>query len=151
MESLEHILAEHPFFQGLQEEHLHVINGCASNIRFDPEHYLFREGEPADRFYIIRQGKIAVEIYAEQKGKIIIDTLGEGEVLGWSWLIPPYSWHFDARTLEMTRAIALDGKCLRTKCENDPALGYEIMKRFADIMEQRLQATRLRLLDLYGK
>jgi hypothetical protein len=76
--------------------------------------------------------------------------LGEGEILGWSWLIPPYNWHFDARAVELTRAIALDGKCLRNKCEQDHDLGYELLKRFAHIMEQRLQATRLQLLDVYG-
>jgi CRP-like cAMP-binding protein len=76
--------------------------------------------------------------------------LAAGEVLGWSWLIPPYHWKFDARAIEQTRALALDGKCLRTKCEEDHDLGYELLKRFAQIMEERLQATRLQLLDVYG-
>ena len=81
---------------------------------------------------------------------MIIDTVEEGDVLGWSWLIPPYHWHFDARAIDLTRAIALDGKCLRTKCEEDHNLGYELLKRFSHIIEQRLQATRIRLLDVYG-
>ena len=150
MENLETILSEHPFLQGLAPEHLRLIVGCASNVRFEAGHYLFREGDQANKFYFIRQGKAAVEIRAPGKGSIVIQTLGEGEVLGWSWLIPPYEWHFDARAVELTRAFALDGKCLRTKCEEDHHLGYELLKRFTDIIEQRLQATRLQLLDIYG-
>jgi CRP-like cAMP-binding protein len=150
MENLEPILAEHPFLQGLEPRHIQLIVGCASNVRFDPGQYLFHEGDQANKFYFIRHGKVAVEIRAAGKGPITIQTLGEGEVLGWSWLIPPYEWHFDARAVELTRAFALDGKCLRTKCEEDRDLGYEMLKRFTHIIEQRLQATRLQLLDLYG-
>lgn len=150
METLEPILAEHPFLQGMAAEHLRLIVGCASNVRFEAGQYLFREGDQADRFYFIRQGTVAVEVRAPAKGPIVIQTLDAGDVLGWSWLIPPYEWHFDARAVELTRAFALDGKCLRTKCEEDHHLGYEILKRFTDIIERRLQATRLQLLDLYG-
>lgn len=150
METLETVLAEHPFLQGLSAEHLHLMVGCASNVRFEAGQYLFHEGDQANKFYFIRQGKVAVEIRAAAKGPIVIQTLNAGEVLGWSWLIPPYEWHFDARAVELTRAFALDGKCLRTKCEEDHHLGYELLKRFTDIIEQRLQATRLQLLDIYG-
>jgi CRP-like cAMP-binding protein len=150
METLEPVLAEHPFLKGLDPKHLHLIVGCASNVRFNAGEFIFREGEEANEFYILRHGKVALEVFSPERGPIIIDTLVEGEVLGWSWLIPPYIWHFDARAVELTRAIALDGKCLRTKCEEDHDLGYELLKRFAHIIEQRLQATRLRLLDVYG-
>ena len=150
MENLERILAEHPFLKGLDPEYLQLVAGCAANVKFDAGELLFREGEEANSFYIIRQGKVAVETFAPERGSLIIDTLTEGEVLGWSWLIPPYHWHFDARAVELTRAIALDGKCLRTKCEHDKNLGYELLKRFSHIIEQRLQSTRLQLLDLYG-
>ncbi|MCK6561267.1 cyclic nucleotide-binding domain-containing protein [candidate division KSB1 bacterium] len=150
METLEPILAEHPFLKGMTPEQLQLLVGCASNVRFDPGKYIFREGEEANQFYIVRQGKVALEIVTPQRGSIIIDTLADDEVLGWSWLLPPYHWHFNARALELTRAIALDGKCLRTKCESDHDLGYELLKRFANLIEQRLQATRLQLLDLYG-
>jgi CRP/FNR family transcriptional regulator, cyclic AMP receptor protein len=81
---------------------------------------------------------------------LTIQTLGVGEVLGWSWLFPPYRWLFDARTIELTRAIALDGKCLRAKCDEDHHLGYEMVKRFAQVIIERLQASRLQLLDVYG-
>lgn len=150
MENLKPILAEHPFLKDLDSRHLELIVGCASNVRFDPGHFIFRDGEEANQFYILRHGKVALEIVAPQRGPIIVETLGEGEILGWSWLIPPYNWHFDARAVELTRAIALDGKCLRTKCEQDHDLGYELLKRFAHIMEQRLEATMLQLLDVYG-
>ncbi len=150
MENLERILSEHPFLKGLEPEYLQLVSGCASIVRFEAGQYLFREDEEANWFYIIRQGKVAVEAYAAERGSVIIDTVEEGDVLGWSWLIPPYNWHFDARAVELTRAIALDGKCLRNKCEHDHNLGYELLKRFAHIIEQRLEATRIRLLDLYG-
>jgi CRP/FNR family cyclic AMP-dependent transcriptional regulator len=150
METLEPILAEHPFLKGLEPQYLKFIIGCASNVRFKAGQFLFREGEEADQFYMIRQGKVAVEIRAPKGSSIIVQTLGEGEVLGWSWLIPPYRWRFDARAVDLTRAIALDGKCLRTKSEEDHNLGYELLKRFSDIIVERLDATRLQLLDLYG-
>lgn len=150
METLERILAEHPFFAGLDARYIQLIVGCATNVRFDAGQFIFREGEEANEFYIIRHGKVALEIFVPGRGPVIIQTLGEGEILGWSWLIPPYHWRFDARAVELTRAIALDGRCLRAKCEDDHDLGYELLKRFAHIIEQRLQATRLQLLDVYG-
>lgn len=150
METLERILAEHPFFKELEKPYLQLLVGCASNVRFNAGEVIFREGEQANLFYLIRQGKVAVETFAPGRGPIIIQTLGEGELLGWSWLIAPYRWRFDGRAVELTRAIALDGECLRGKCEEDHNLGYELMKRVAHVMEQRLQATRLQLLDVYG-
>ncbi len=150
MESLEQILAESPFLQGLQPEYLKLITGCASNVRFDGGQYLFREGEEAEKFFIIRHGRIGLEIYSPERGAITIQTLESGDILGWSWLVPPYQWRFDAKATELVRAVALDGKCLRTKCEEDHNLGYTLLKRFAHIIEQRLEATRLQLLDVYG-
>ena len=149
METLERVLAEHAFFEGLDTRYLHLLVGCASNVRFDAGQYIFREGEEANQFYLIRHGKVGVEIHAAERGSITIQTLGEGEVLGWSWLVPPYQWQFDARALELTRAIALDGKCLRTKSEEDHDLGYELLKRFVHVVEDRLQAARLQLLNIY--
>lgn len=150
MENLERILEEHPFFRGLNSKYIQLIVGCASNVRFDVGEFLFREGEEANQFYIVRPGKVALEIFVPERGPITIETVGEGQILGWSWLIPPHYWHFNARAVELTRAIALDGKCLRNKCEEDHDLGYELLKRFAHIVEMRLQATRFQLLDVYG-
>jgi CRP/FNR family cyclic AMP-dependent transcriptional regulator len=150
METLKPILSEHPFLKGLEPGIIQLIVGCASNVRFNAGEYLFREGQEANQFYIVRAGKVAIEVYAAGRGSINIQTVAEGEILGWSWLVPPYFWRFDARAVELTRAIALDGKCLRTKCEQDQHLGYELLKRFCHIITERLEATRIQLLDLYG-
>jgi CRP/FNR family transcriptional regulator, cyclic AMP receptor protein len=150
MESLERIIAEHPFFTGLDHDFIELMVGCASNVHFKAGNYILKEGDPANTFYLIRGGRVAVEVVAPQHKPIIVSTLRVGEILGWSWLLPPFQWKFHARAAEDTRAIALDGKCLRTKCEENHDLGYEILKRFAQIMEQRLEATRLQLLDVYA-
>ncbi|MCS6803817.1 MAG: cyclic nucleotide-binding domain-containing protein [Acidobacteriota bacterium] len=150
METLERILSEHPFLKGLAPEYIQLIVGCAANVRFEAGQFIFREGEEANQFYVIRQGRVALSMFTPERGPIVIETLGEGDILGWSWLVPPYHWRFNAQAMELTRAIALDGKCLRGKCESDHDLGFELLKRFAHIIEQRLQATRLQLLDVYG-
>lgn len=150
MESLKRILAESPFLKDLEPHHLELITGCASNVRFESGKYLFHEGEEAERFFVIRTGKINVEIYTPDRGPITIQTLEPGDVLGWSWLVPPYQWRFDAKATELVLAISLDGVCLRTKCEEDHHLGYQLLKRFTDIMDQRLEATRVHLVDVYG-
>ena len=150
MGTLEPILAEHPFLQGLEPRLLSLLVGCAANVRFDPGQIIFRDDEAAGQFYLIREGQVAIEIATPTRGAVTIQTLGEGEVLGWSWLVPPYRWRFDARAVTLTRALALDGKCLRGKFEADPKLGYELLKRFTPIIGQRVEATRLQLLDLYG-
>lgn len=150
METLERIIAEHPFFAGLDNGFTRLMVSCASNVRFKAGEYILREGDPANTFYLIREGRVAVELFPAQNKPIIVSTLEVGEILGWSWLLPPFQWKFHARAVEDTRAIALDGKCLRTKCEENHDLGYEVLKRFAQIMERRLEATRFQLLDLYA-
>jgi len=150
METLERIIAEHPFFAGLDDSFVNLMVSCASNLRFKAGSYILREGDTANTFYLVREGKVAIEIRAPQRKPIIVSTLSVGEILGWSWLLSPFEWKFDARAADDVRAIALDGKCLRTKCEENHDLGYEVLKRFARIMEERLEATRLQLLDLYA-
>jgi CRP/FNR family transcriptional regulator, cyclic AMP receptor protein len=150
METLERILAQHPFFEGFAPEYRELLVSCASNVVLQPRTYLFREGQEASHFYLVRQGKLALEGYPPQRPPIVIQTVEEGEILGWSWLIPPYKWSFDARAVDLVRAVALDGTCLRRKCEENHDLGYEFLKRFAYIIDQRLQATRLQLLDVYA-
>jgi CRP-like cAMP-binding protein len=150
IESFERILADHPFFRDLREPHLAIVTGCVSNVKFGAGEFLFRNGAPADRFYVVRQGRVAVQAFAPAQGAITIETIEEGEVVGWSWLFPPYTAHFDARALTPVRALSLDGACLRAKCEEDPGLGYQLTKRFAQVVVQRLEATRVQLLDLYG-
>ena len=150
MHNLEPILREHPFFKGLEPGFLEVIVGCASNVVFKDDELIFREGEKADHFYIIRQGKVALELFVPGREPVMVATLGEGEVFGWSWLLAPYRWHFDAHAREQTRAIVFDAACLRNKCETDHDFGYELFKRFSGIIADRLQATRLQMLDIYG-
>jgi CRP-like cAMP-binding protein len=145
----EKVLAEHPFFRELRPEHLETVVGCAANVTFAPGEFVFREGEEANRFFVVREGKVVVEVFVPGKGAITIESIEGGEVLGWSWLFPPYRTHFDARALTHVRALALDGACLRGKCERDTDLGYQFMRRFNRIVVERLEATRMQLLDLY--
>lgn len=149
--TLEPSLASQPFFAGLSEPHLALLTGCASNVAFDAGDLIFREGQPADRFYLLRHGRVGLEIFAPAGGPLTIETLEEGEVLGFSWLFPPYKSRFDARALTLVRALSLDGACLRRKCEEDKALGYELVTRFAALVIARLESTRLQLLDVYGQ
>ncbi len=149
METLDRVVSEHPFFHGMNDDQLHLVAGCATNVRFEPGQFILREGQEANQFYLIRHGKVSLEIYVPERGPITIETLSEGEVLGWSWLVPPYRWRFDARAMHLTRAIALDGKCLREKSESDTALGYELLKRFSLVVTERLQSARLQLLNVY--
>lgn len=150
MQVSEQDLSGLPFLKGLDPRHITFIGRCASNIQFHEGQYIFREGEEANYFYIICQGRVAIQLYTPRRGPITIQTIGDNDVLGWSWLIPPHRWRFDAQAVETTSAIALDGRCLRTKCEQDHSLGYELLKRFAVVITSRLEATRLQLLDIYG-
>jgi CRP/FNR family transcriptional regulator, cyclic AMP receptor protein len=150
METLERIIAEHPFFAGLAAHYTDLLTGCASNVRFDAGTYIFKEGEEANEFYLIRGGKVAIEVFAPQRKPITLATVGEGEILGWSWLVPPYQQRFHGRAVVPVRAIALNGKCLRIKCEQNHDLGYEMLKRFAGNMEHRLESTLFQLLDVYA-
>ncbi|MGA7676181.1 MAG: cyclic nucleotide-binding domain-containing protein [Rhizomicrobium sp.] len=149
MEGLERIVREHPFFSDLKEEFSELISGCAKNVRFEAGQYLFHKGQTADQFYLLRSGRVALQISAPEH-TFTVQTVGEDEIVGASWLVPPYRWGFDAKALELTRAIAMDAACLRGKCEGDHDLGYELMKRFMPILIQRLQAARLQILDVYG-
>jgi CRP/FNR family cyclic AMP-dependent transcriptional regulator len=141
-------LPKHPFLEGLSPHQLRLLSDCAMVVRFQPGELIFREGDPANRFYLITKGKIALESYVQDRGTTLIQTVGVGDVLGWSWLFPPYYWHFDARALEPVEAIFFYGTPLRDECESDHDLGYELVKRMAEVMMKRLQATRRQLLQL---
>lgn len=150
MHTLDELIASSPVFAGMAHDDLALIAGCGQNVGFEEGQLLFREGQPADRFYLVRKGRVALEVHTPERGGLIVDSADPGEVVGWSWLFPPYRWHFDARAAEELRAIAFDGECLRGKCDEDPRLGYDLMQRFAQVMIDRLQNTQLRLLDVYG-
>jgi CRP-like cAMP-binding protein len=150
MRTIEHYLPDHPFFAKLEPEALALVSGCATNVSFAPGEFLFREGQPANQFYVLRRGRVALQVHGPSAGTMVVDTADAGDVLGWSWLVPPYVWLFDARAVERTGAVSFDGACLRGKCEEDPHLGYELMKLVTQVMFSRLVAARVRLLDLYG-
>jgi CRP/FNR family transcriptional regulator, cyclic AMP receptor protein len=151
MRTIDQLLGELPAFAGLEPSYLELIAGCGVNRVFESGEHLFREGEQANTFYVIRHGRVALEVHAPARGALMIETLGDGALVGWSWLFPPYRFSFDARALAATHTVAFDGACLRGKCEQDSRLGYELMQRFAAVMLDRLQATRLQLLDVYGR
>lgn len=148
--TLDTVLAQVPLFHGLDAATLDLIAGCAANVRFERGEHLFRRGDPADSFYVIRHGSVALETFVPTRGPVMIETLEPGEVLGWSWLFKPYRWHLDAHALTTVGALGFDAACLRGKCEADPRLGYDLMERFAQVLIERLQWTRMRLIDVYG-
>jgi CRP-like cAMP-binding protein len=150
IEGMEAIVREHRFFAGLDEDTIKLIAGCARNVRFNAGEYLFRTDEPADEFYLLRHGRVALDIVAPGRASITTETVGPGEIVGVSWLIPPYRWSQDARAVDLVRAIGMDAKCLRQKCAADHHVGYEMMMRVVPLLVDRLQATRLQLLDVYG-
>lgn len=150
METLEPVLATYPFFSGMEACHLQLLAGCARNVFFEREDVIFRQGEDANQFYLIRSGKVALQLFADRRGPLTILTLEEGDVLGWSWLFPS-RWKFTARVLETTRAISLDGKCIREKAEADHHFGFALLQRFVHVMEDRVQATSLQLLNVYER
>ena len=149
METIQAILTAHPFFADFPPHHVELVAGCAWNVHFDGGRFIFHEGEDADKFYLIREGKVGLHIASERRGPLTLLTLGPGEILGWSWMFPPYRWKFSAKALEPTRAFAIDGMCLRGKAEQDHDLAYELLKRFARVSGSRLETMRLQLVAAY--
>jgi CRP/FNR family transcriptional regulator, cyclic AMP receptor protein len=148
-QTLEPLLRRHEFFAGLDPQYLALLTGCAANVTFAGGAFLFRQGTPAEKFFLITGGTVALEIAAPSR-VVTVQTLGEGEVAGFSWLMGPHQWQFDGRAVTRVRAIEMDGACLRAKCEADPRLGFDLMRRFAGVATRRLQATRLQIMDVYG-
>lgn len=151
VEDLSQILSEQPFVKGMQAEHIKFLTGCTANVKFQPGEYLFREGDPASLLYLIREGEAAVQVYSPGVGARTLATITAGEIAGWSWVVSPYVSHFDVVAHSLVRAISVDAECLRNKCMVDPVFGYEVLSRMVLVMEQRLEASRLQLLDVYGK
>jgi CRP-like cAMP-binding protein len=138
---LEQILANHPLLQALEPRYLQFLVDCASEHHFAAGQYILREGEAAKHLYLIDHGKVALGTLCPRQGFTTVQILEAGEVLGWSWFIPPYSWQTSALTIFPTRVIAMDGTCLREKCEADHDFGYELVKRLALNLGQRLSLT----------
>src|SRR5688500_13528036 len=150
MRTVEELLADSPALESLPLEHRATMAGCARLHVFYPGDRLLSEGDPADEFFLIRRGAVAIETEVTGRGTVTLETLGPGEILGWSWLVPPYRSAFGARALDAVHVIALDGACLRAKCERDPALGFDLLKVVATVFVRRLEETRMRLLELYA-
>ncbi|MBB3058807.1 Crp/Fnr family transcriptional regulator [Mucilaginibacter gotjawali] len=151
MKTLELAIAKHPFFDDLPEEDIRSIAGQANIVNFKEGDVLFKEGDDADKFYLIIKGKVALETYTPGRGVINIQTVEDGEMLGWSWLVAPYKYRFAAKVITKTEMIVINGTQLRADCEKKPVLGYEMMKRMVRAIALRLEQTRLMLMDIYGK
>ncbi len=147
---LAEIIQSHPFFSDLGKKNLNLVCGCAKNVRFKKNEFMLRTGEPANEFYLVRNGRIALEINIPGRPGYTFETVKEDEIVGVSWLVSPYRWSYDARVIDEVRAISIDARCLRAKCEEDNKFGYEMMTRFIPILVQRLERNRIQLLDLYS-
>jgi CRP-like cAMP-binding protein len=140
----------HPFLRGMRPEHVALLTDCAMATSFAPNELIFRQGEFANRFYLIENGEVVLEALDSRGRQMVIERAGPGKLVGWSWLFPPYIWHFDARATQPTGAFFFYGTILREHCERDPSLGYELLKRMSTIMVDRLQNARAQLLAGYA-
>jgi CRP-like cAMP-binding protein len=147
MKTLATNIAEHPFLKRMSEESLEIISGCLTERTFESGQIICQEGEPANLFYLVQSGKVALEWREPNSELAHVQTIGAGSVLGWSWLFPPFVWHFKARTLETTKVVVLDGAHLLVMSHRDPRFGYELMKRVAQVLIERLQAAQKKLLQ----
>ncbi len=147
--SITGVFAQHAFLQPLGERLLMTLASGATPFTAEAGTVLAREGEPARYFYLIQTGRVAINIHTNKRGDVPIQTVGPGEVLGWSWLVPPHLWQFDCRTLEAVQGIKLDAEWLREKCEQDHELGYHLLRQLLTVLATRLASTRRQLLDLY--
>jgi CRP-like cAMP-binding protein len=143
-------VALHPFLAGMNRPQLALLTDCAMATNFKKKQTIFREGEMANRFYLIETGKVVLESSEGLGNPVIIDTISPGDLLGWSWMFPPYTWQFTARTIEPTAAIFFYGTILREYCEKDHSLGYELLKRMSAVMVKRLQAARKKMLAFHA-
>ena len=147
MDTLESIIAAHPFLHGLGPEQVKSLSEFAMLSEFAANDVIFRQGDPANRFYLILHGTVALEARGKDGATTLLQHIGAGDVLGWSWLFPPYYWNFDARAEEPIKAVFFYGTRLREHCEVDHDLGYELMKRMAEVVIARLQSARKRLVQ----
>jgi CRP-like cAMP-binding protein len=148
-EPLEARVALHPFLAGINRSHLRLLTDCAMAATFKPGQTILREGEFANRFYLIETGRVVLESAAAIDDPVPLETIGPGDLLGWSWMFPPYVWHFTARAIEPTTALFFYGTILREYCEKEHSLGYELFKRMSLVMMKRLQAARKQMLRLH--
>src|SRR5208282_3198193 len=139
-------LAAHPFLRGMSRDQVTVLAEAARDVKFPARYRLFEDGGNATRFWLIQSGHVSLDLHVPGQGRMKIDTIGMGELLGWSWLFPPYRWAFGAVAASPVTAFEFDGRMVRARCAADPALGYEVTQRLAHVVAKRLQATRVRLI-----
>jgi CRP/FNR family cyclic AMP-dependent transcriptional regulator len=144
------LLEEQPFFAGMRPVHLERLSYYARRATFRPDTQIFHEGGHAERFWLIREGLVQLHTHLPGRGQVTVETLRPGAVLGWSWLFPPFAWHFSAVAVEATLTVEFDGPAVQRLCDGSPELGYQLTKRFLNVVYERMQATRLRLIDVYG-
>lgn len=147
IDSLEGVIETHPFLFGLDPKYYHFLRGCATMRRFAAQEQIFQEGEPADSFYVILSGDVALETVVPTAGTATIQTIGSGQALGWSWLFPPYQWHFTARAIEPTEVVAFEAAALRDKAEEDRDFRNEILTRVSKVLVNRLEHAKRQLID----
>lgn len=150
MPSVKPSISAHPFLRSLSPEYVEILTGCAQDQAFPAGEVIFREGDIADRFYLILEGRIALESHVPPSGHLTVQNLGPDDVLGWSWLFPPYVWHFQARALEPTRVVVFNGAHLLVACERNHEFGYDLMKRLSQVLIRRLQAAQTQFVNLHS-
>jgi CRP/FNR family transcriptional regulator, cyclic AMP receptor protein len=150
VETLEAMIVKHPFLKGLNPSYYQLLRQCAVSKRFDPGQSIFEEGQKADCFFLVHTGQVRIDAFVPGRGTVPIQTVSAGGALGWSWLFPPYQWHFSAHANKITELLAFDAQFLRSASEANHDFGYELIKRVSGVLLQRLQETRLLLVDLYA-
>jgi CRP/FNR family transcriptional regulator, cyclic AMP receptor protein len=143
-------LAAHPFLRGMSDDRLNVLAEAVRDVRYPARYRLFEDGGTATRFWLIQSGRVSLDLQVSGEGPVVIETIGMGELLGWSWLFPPYKWAFGAVTGTAMEAFEFDAPMVRARCAADPGLGYEFNQRITRVLAHRLQATRIRLIARSG-
>lgn len=149
-QSIKDFLSSHAFFSELEEEFVEFLADSVTELNIKKGEVLFRQGELADKFYLLREGQVSVQVPALVGPTLEIQHLGDNQLLGWSWLIPPYRWNFLARAVEDSDLLEFDGKAILTRCEEDPKFGYQLMKHFTALMSERLDAARQKMMDQWN-
>lgn len=147
---IQEFLGGHPLFADLSDSHLAFLAANATERRHEKDEVVARQGERADRFVLLLEGELAVEIPAITGPRLEVTRLGKGQVFGWSWLIKPYQWHFNARTTRPTVVLDFDGNAILAHCEEDAAFGYALFKRFSSLMGERLEAAQRKMMDQWS-
>ena len=146
-ESIEEYLSSHAFFSKIDGDFLQFLSDCVTERHLKKGEVLFQQGKRADKFYLLRNGQISIQVPALVGPTLDIQTLDGDKILGWSWLIPPYLWSFQARAQEDSDLLEFDGSAILARCEQDPKFGYDLFKRFAALMSERLDAARQKMMD----